>query len=131
MTERQIENVTAKGRHRRKPESFTRGQTLRLGHELDWHPQVIPRAAREAGAEDDPAAFSIDNFDSLRQELIELAATIRDEDDEALLACDLFCGAGGLSLGLMESGIRTILAVDHDSAAVDTHRAWFGGLTAD
>ena len=102
MTERQIENVTAKGRHRRKPESFTRGQTLRLGHELDWHPQVIPRAAREAGAEDDPAAFSIDNFDSLRQELIELAATIRDEDDEALLACDLFCGAGGLSLGLME-----------------------------
>ncbi len=131
MTEGQIKNVTEKGRRRRKPETFTRGQTLRLGHELDWHPQVIPRAAREAGAQADPAAFSIDNFDSLKQELIELAATIRDEDDEALLACDLFCGAGGLSLGLRESGIRTILAVDHDSAAVDTHRAWFGGLTAD
>ncbi len=131
MTERQINNLTDKGRRRRKPETFTRGQTLRLGHELDWHPQAIPRAARETGAQADPAAFSIDNFDSLKQELIELATTIRDKDDEALLACDLFCGAGGLSLGLRESGIRTILAVDHDSAAVDTHRAWFGGLTAD
>ena len=34
---------------------------------------------------------------------------------------DLFCGAGGLSLGLSRSGLRPIHAVDHFSTAVDTY----------
>ena len=34
---------------------------------------------------------------------------------------DVFCGAGGLSLGLEESGWHTIAAVDNDQSALDTY----------
>lgn len=46
-----------------------------------------------------------------------------------LLAVDLFCGAGGLSLGLEEAGFQVILGVDHYRYAVATHRAHFGGVS--
>lgn len=45
------------------------------------------------------------------------------------LAVDLFCGAGGLSLGLEMAGFKVILAADSDEHAVATHRAHFGGCT--
>lgn len=45
------------------------------------------------------------------------------------LAADLFCGAGGLSLGLSEAGFDVILGVDHDDEALDTHRAHHPGLS--
>jgi len=35
---------------------------------------------------------------------------------------DLFCGAGGLSLGFVEEGFRVLLAVDSDAAAIRTYR---------
>jgi len=35
---------------------------------------------------------------------------------------DLFCGAGGLSLGFVEEGFRVLLAVDNDPAAIRTYR---------
>lgn len=35
---------------------------------------------------------------------------------------DLFCGAGGLSLGFAEEGFKVLLAVDNDPAAVRTYR---------
>lgn len=38
------------------------------------------------------------------------------------VAIDLFCGAGGLSLGLHSSGLLTTLAADLDASAVDTYR---------
>ncbi|SVD43405.1 uncharacterized protein METZ01_LOCUS396259, partial [marine metagenome] len=47
------------------------------------------------------------------------------------LAADLFCGAGGLGLGLEVSGIRTVLGIDSDPEAAATHRALFPGLTID
>jgi DNA (cytosine-5)-methyltransferase 1 len=34
---------------------------------------------------------------------------------------DLFCGAGGLSLGLQEAGFEIRLSVDHDEAAIETY----------
>ena len=40
---------------------------------------------------------------------------------------DLFCGAGGLSVGLEQEGFRPIFAVDKDKAALSTyrfHRPW-------
>jgi DNA (cytosine-5)-methyltransferase 1 len=43
-------------------------------------------------------------------------------------AIDLFCGAGGLSLGLEEAGFSVVAASDSDAAAVETHRAAVGGL---
>lgn len=40
---------------------------------------------------------------------------------------DLFCGAGGLSLGLKHAGWRSLLAVDHWTDAVNTYAANFPG----
>ena len=45
------------------------------------------------------------------------------------IAIDLFCGAGGLSLGLREAGFDVILGVDSESDAVATHGAYFGGAS--
>lgn len=46
------------------------------------------------------------------------------------LAIDLFCGAGGLSLGLAQSGYNVILGVDRYEVALETHAANFGGASA-
>lgn len=45
------------------------------------------------------------------------------------LAVDLFCGAGGLSLGLQAAGFHIVLGVDNDPVALETHRSHFPGLT--
>ncbi len=45
------------------------------------------------------------------------------------LAVDLFCGAGGLSLGLEAAGFDVVLGVDRDAGSVATHRAYFGGAS--
>ena len=45
------------------------------------------------------------------------------------LAVDLFCGAGGMSLGLAEAGFNVLLGVDSDPVCVETHRAWFAGCS--
>ncbi len=46
---------------------------------------------------------------------------------------DLFCGAGGMTLGFVDSrysgGFESVLAVDFDQAAIDTHAANFRGKT--
>ncbi len=48
-----------------------------------------------------------------------------------LKVIDLFCGAGGMSLGLVDrrycGGFETVLAIDNDPAAVATHAANFPG----
>ena len=46
-------------------------------------------------------------------------------------AVDLFCGAGGLSLGLEAAGFQVVLGVDHDREALETHRALCAGLSVD
>ena len=38
---------------------------------------------------------------------------------------DLFCGAGGLSCGFADAGFSCTLAIDHNEAAVETHRLNF------
>lgn len=58
------------------------------------------------------------------EDLLELARSL-----EGLLAADLFCGAGGLSLGLEEAGIKSVVGVDFDDYALETYRNLFGGLT--
>ena len=37
-------------------------------------------------------------------------------------AIDLFCGCGGLSLGLRRAGFKIVAAVDNDELAIDTYR---------
>lgn len=40
-------------------------------------------------------------------------------------AVDLFCGAGGLSLGFWQAGGRPVAAIDSDADSVDTYRQMF------
>ena len=44
-------------------------------------------------------------------------------------AIDLFCGAGGLSLGLEEEGFSVVAAADADPVSTETHAANIRGLT--
>lgn len=50
------------------------------------------------------------------------------QDSERPVAVDLFCGAGGLTLGLEEAGYRVGLAVDTDEWSLETHAHNFEGL---
>lgn len=43
-------------------------------------------------------------------------------------AVDLFAGAGGLSLGLVQAGFSLLVGADSDRFSVETHRANIGGL---
>ena len=45
-------------------------------------------------------------------------------------AIDLFCGAGGLSLGLRDAGFDVVMGIDRDAEAIETHSALFPGLSA-
>ncbi len=47
------------------------------------------------------------------------------------LAVDLFSGAGGLGAGVEAAGWTVVAAVDHDAAALATHRANFRGQALD
>src|SRR6266571_1139384 len=42
---------------------------------------------------------------------------------EALVAIDLFCGAGGLSYGFQEAGFVCALGIDRNADACETHAA--------
>ena len=44
-------------------------------------------------------------------------------------AVDLFCGAGGLSLGLEDAGFTVVAAADSDPNSIETHAANIQGLT--
>ena len=50
---------------------------------------------------------------------------------EGPLAIDLFCGAGGTSLGLEMAGFQVVMGVDKDGPSLATHRANFGGASVD
>ena len=39
---------------------------------------------------------------------------------------DDFCGTGGLTLGCKQAGFRTLLALDNDPHAVESHRQPIG-----
>jgi DNA (cytosine-5)-methyltransferase 1 len=58
------------------------------------------------------------------EQLVELAC-----QSERPTAVDLFCGAGGLSLGLSEAGFEVILGVDTDAEALETHRHHHPGMS--
>jgi DNA (cytosine-5)-methyltransferase 1 len=50
-----------------------------------------------------------------------------DRSGETPILVDLFCGAGGLSLGFQRAGFRLIRAVDNWKPAIDTYRTNIGG----
>ena len=64
-------------------------------------------------------------------ELTALCQRLRAEEPGRLLAADLFCGAGGLSLGLEHAGIKVVIGADHDAEALETHRHHLPGMAID
>lgn len=84
---------------------FTRGQVLRL----PAHP--------------DHCASADDFVDHCR--------AVRAREPGVLLAADLFSGAGGMSLGLEDAGMRVVFGADHDPDALATHTHHFGGMSVD
>lgn len=64
-------------------------------------------------------------------EFFRLCRELRRAEPGALLAADLFSGAGGMSLGLQQAGMRVVFGADHDAEALETHRHHFGGLSVD
>jgi DNA (cytosine-5)-methyltransferase 1 len=53
---------------------------------------------------------------------------VRAETARGLTALDLFCGAGGLSLGLENAGFRVLVGADIDAPSVQTHVGNIGGI---
>ena len=51
------------------------------------------------------------------------------ESRSGLRAVDIFCGAGGLSLGLEQAGFSVVAAADFDHLSTETHAANIQGLT--
>lgn len=82
---------------------FARGAALRLPH----HPDHCS----------DPA------------ELKGLVRRLRASPERPLLAADLFSGAGGMSLGLEQAGMRVVFGADFEPDALATHAHHFAGMS--
>ena len=61
--------------------------------------------------------------------LEDLPGYVQDLKTSKPLAVDLFCGAGGLSLGLHKAGFEVILGCDIRSDSIATHRHHFPGCS--
>lgn len=88
-----------------KPERLDRGQPLRL-----------PKHADHCEASD---------------EVVALARRYRREEPGKLLVADLFSGAGGMSLGLEQAGMKVVFGADFDQDALRTHAHHFAGMSVD
>ncbi|NPD04508.1 DNA (cytosine-5-)-methyltransferase [Nocardioides sp. zg-1308] len=62
-------------------------------------------------------------------ELASLVRRLRSSSERTLLAADLFSGAGGMSLGLEQAGMRVVFGADFDSDALTTHAHHFAGMS--
>lgn len=87
------------------PTRFQRGQSLRLPPHQD---HCTDRAA-----------------------LVSLVRRLRADRPDLLLAADLFSGAGGMSLGLEDAGMKVVFSADFDADALATHAHHFGGMSVD
>lgn len=59
----------------------------------------------------------------------DLEGWLCSRNDEKPLAVDLFCGAGGLSVGLTDAGFDVAVGVDIDETALETYAGLHPGLT--
>lgn len=84
-------------------ERIDRGQTLRLEKHEDHCEEVA--------------------------DVVALAKRLREQAPGRLLAADLFSGAGGMSLGLEQAGMRVVFGADFDLEALQTHAHHFGGMS--
>jgi DNA (cytosine-5)-methyltransferase 1 len=61
--------------------------------------------------------------------VVEFARRLRASDPSVLIAADLFSGAGGMSLGLEQTGMKVVFGADFDPDALETHAHHFGGMS--
>lgn len=59
----------------------------------------------------------------------DLLAWVQSRNNQGPLAVDLFCGAGGLSVGLSDAGYDVVLGVDNDETALETYASLHPGMT--
>ncbi len=59
----------------------------------------------------------------------ELLNWVSSRSEQRPLAADLFCGAGGLSMGLGDAGYDVVLGIDSDALALETYAGLHPGLT--
>ncbi len=80
---------------------------------------------QSAKAEKGPVVVPVPHSSACRTtvELLEFTSTAT-----GMLAADLFCGAGGLSIGLDAAGIQTVVGIDFDKYALETFQSQFPGL---
>lgn len=70
----------------------------------------------------------VDHCDDV-EGVVALARRLRSEQPGRLIAADLFSGAGGMSLGLEQAGMRVVFGADFDPEALQTHAHHFGGMS--
>ena len=58
----------------------------------------------------------------------EMIERMASRSHQQPLAADIFCGAGGLSLGLSEAGYNVVLGIDNDPVALETYAGLHPGL---
>lgn len=63
--------------------------------------------------------------------VVGLARRLRAENSNLLVAADLFSGAGGMSLGLEQAGMKVVFGADFDQDALQTHAHHFAGMSVD
>ncbi len=68
----------------------------------------------------DPRVAPEENAANWRREPVVQPARKKITDGKPLLV-DLFCGAGGFSVGLEQAGFQSVLGIDHNAPAIDTH----------
>ncbi len=73
-------------------------------------------------------AYVLENEELLRPFVRQLSNAERmieqnnEKNRDAFTLVDLFCGAGGLSLGFRQTGFKTLLANDFDSMCIETYK---------
>ncbi|NYE38021.1 DNA (cytosine-5)-methyltransferase 1 [Nocardioides cavernae] len=62
-------------------------------------------------------------------EVVAFSRRIRRDRPGQLIAADLFSGAGGMSLGLEQAGMKVVFGADFDQDALRTHAHHFAGMS--
>ena len=73
-------------------------------------------------------AVSVPPHESAVESPTELLQWVRSRKHDRPRAADLFCGAGGLSVGLTDAGYDVVLGVDSDPVALESYKGLHPGL---
>jgi DNA (cytosine-5)-methyltransferase 1 len=66
--------------------------------------------------------YSIDTFGNLVYKA-DSGEKLRITPNDRLFYVDLFCGAGGVSTGVIRAGAKVIMCINHDPIAIESHKS--------